>query len=118
MYDFASPWLGILSEPKASISDYEICETIGGERLSIVGQLCLNNGTPCFQNRGVLWEFEENYENIHVPFTCEQSYSRIRMWSGAHVQELDIPRGCVCQEASKIPFDVSKPDECKYKLII
>ena len=106
-----------------SILDYEICETINGEKLNIVGQLCLNNGTACFQNREMLGEYEEYNEDTHVSYTnvsytCQQSYSRISVLSGKHVHELDIPRGCVCQETTNISTTTSIPDECsKYTKI-
>ena len=99
-----------------SILDYEICETINGEKLNIVGQLCLNNGTACFQNREMLGEYEEYNEDTNVSYTCQQSYSRISVWSGKHVQELDIPRGCVCQETTNISMVASYLNECKYSI--
>ena len=85
--------------------DYEISEIINGERLSIVGQECLNNGTSCFQNRLVLSEYEhdgEYYENTDVSYTCQQTWSRIHVQSGTHVQSLNIPRGCVCQVTTNV----------------
>ena len=100
------------------IIDYEICETINGEKLNIVGHLCLNNGTACFQNKEIFAEYDEEYneETTYVSYTCQQSYSRISVWSGKHVQELDIPRGCVCQETANISITTSIPDECKYSI--
>ena len=77
--------------------------------MTIVGQLCLNNGTACFQNREMIGELE----NTHASYKCQQSYSRMTVWSGTGVQELNIPRGCVCQETTDISIVVSKPDECK-----
>lgn len=95
--------------------DYPICEIIGGERLSIVGQLCLNNGTACFQNRELLGQYDDYSEKSNsMSYSCQQSYSRISVWSGKHVQELDIPRGCVCQEETTISIVASIPDECMH----
>ena len=72
------------------ILDYPVRKEIDNELLEITGQLCVNNGTECFQELKYLSDCDS------VMYICQQSFSRIIIKTSNDTYDVEVPSGCVC----------------------